>query len=311
MTPYLQRLYDAAGGTATAVEARPAQRSSSPLLAVDQRLASPAYAASFLLALPGPADAEVAPAPEPALTLPGPVRQDTGRAHDGGPARVPGPRHVSPATRPTQEGAVARPSPVVAPEPTSQHRPTPQEPVADATPAVRVPAPAPAAAPTAPPVDLWTGPVVERAVGPHPSPIPPAEPTQVRHVVEPARPLEPGRLRAVPETAPRPEPERALPESATAPPLVHPAPPKVAEPLPPPAARMAEPGDLAVQVRRLVGEAMSGENDSRRTSRDQKEGSVAEPATAASQARTAEAVSVIGPLDRPPRATTLYGLRLR
>src|SRR3954471_11331338 len=92
MKPYLQRLYDAAAGTATAVEARPAQRSSSPLLAVDQRLASPAYAASFLLGLPGSAEPEPT-APEPdLLAIPEPGRRAPGPAPDDAPVRVRAPR---------------------------------------------------------------------------------------------------------------------------------------------------------------------------------------------------------------------------
>jgi hypothetical protein len=86
----------------------------------------------------------------------------------------------------------------------------------------------------------------------------------------------------------------------------------MAEPLPPPPPPPAtEPADLADQVRRLVREAMAGEDTSRRPSRDGEAGTDAAPASTAARARTAEAVSVIGPLDRPARATTLYGLRLR
>lgn len=56
MSTYLQRLYDATDSAAAKTNARPAQRSLSPLLAVDQRLVTPAYARSSLLDLPSAAD---------------------------------------------------------------------------------------------------------------------------------------------------------------------------------------------------------------------------------------------------------------
>lgn len=310
MNLYLQRLYDAAGGTVAAVEARPAQRSSSPLLAVDQRLASPAYAASFLLGLPGSADPDASPAPEPdLLTLPAPGRRDPTPAPDQEPVRVPAPRPVPPATprHQDQQRVVASPtpSPVAEPEPVRRPPASPHETVAAPTPAAPTDvAPVPA------PVRVETRPVVERVVRHEPPDPVVAEPQTVLRAEAPS-----GRM---PTAQPRPDPPhpsapaRARRPAATAPPMVRPAPAAVIDPLPPPPLpRAVEPTDLDVQVRRLVREAMAGEGAPRRTSRDRQEGAVAEPVPSASPARTAEAMSVIGSLDRPARATTLYGLRLR
>lgn len=309
MNPYLQRLYDAAAGTAAAVEARPAQRSSSPLLAVDQRLASPAYAASFLLGLPGSAGTDAAPAPEPdLLTFPEPGPRDPTPAPDEGRVQVPAP-HLVPPVNPRHEDeqrAVARPSPVAEPKPASSPLATPRETVAAPSPALPPDVPS---APAPAPVHVEPRSVVERVVRPAPPEPVVAEPRTVLRVEAPSRPMPTTHLRPVPSPLP-PAPERAG-RATTPPPLVRPVSRAVIEPLPPPAPRAAEPADLADQVRRLVREAMAGDDTPRPTSPDRQEGPITDPATTASPARTAEAVSVIGPLDRPRRATTLYGLRLR
>jgi hypothetical protein len=316
MSAYLQRLYDVAGGTAVAVEARPAQRSSSPLLAVDQRLASPAYVGSFLLGLPGSADPEpdVAPPPEPdPLTFAEPGRRYPVAAADEGPAPVLPPHRrfaTTPQPKP-DDPVVPGPGPVAAPEHAVRRPATRRE--TDAVLAAH--ATPPAAEPTPPPVEVHARTVVEPMARVDPGPRPPRKPGTPHQVVEPAPPPQPGRLRAVPPSPTRPEPEQQRVEGVTTPPLLHPAPAKVAEPLPPPpapvAAGEARAADLADRVRRLVREAMADDGTPRRTSRDQQDGPVTDPATPSSPARTAEAMSVIGPLDGPARSTTLYGLRLR
>lgn len=317
MSAYLQRLYDTMAGTAVAPEARPAQRSSSPLLAVDQRLASPAYVASFLLGLPGSADPDLdAAPPEPdLLTRPAPTRRAPSPAPEEGSAPLQPPAHVLPATPQPQVEARVVPSrgPGAAAEPTVRPAAEPREtPPAPRPHAHDAP---PAAEPARPPAQAGRGAVEEPLPPADRRPLPVVE-RQPQQVVEPTRPQQPARLRVVHAEPPLSEQERKHPAHATPPPMLHPAPANEAEPLPPPPApRIADQADLADQVRRLVREAIADGGSVRRASRDQPDVSAtsrdSERAGTASPARTAEARSVIGPLGRPDRTTTLYGLRLR
>lgn len=319
MTPYLQRLYDAAVGTAPTLEARPAQRSSSPLLAVDQRLASPAYVASFLLGVPGPGDpdADGMPRPEPdLLTAPAPGPRSPSpvpRAEE--PLRVPEPRHLpSPSPQSETLGPVA-PRPVPS---------APQEPAVRPLGGLHadLAAPSPAAHVTPPPAE--SAPVPVEVPVPVATSVPRADPAPAHasatrpqdQVAAPVRPRHHGRLRAVTGRPARREPEKEAHGDPAAPTLLHPTPAAAAERLPlplpmPPPSTPVEAADLADRVRRLVREALATDAAPRPATREQHDGVVATPVTTPSSARTAEAVSVIGPLDRPVRATTLYGLRLR
>lgn len=313
MNAYLQRLYDTGAATA-AVDARPAQRSSSPLLAVDQRLATPSYAATFLLGLPGETDPETGPGPEPDLvTLPEQGRRDAVLAPDEGPVRVPASR-PTPAAAPLSDLA----EPVVPRPPRDDAAPTPRTapPVAEPSTVVLDPAPVVRAQPpdtgTNRAPGHWTAePVVERVLRrDQPEAAPTTIPPGLR-VAETSRRPQADPVRTDPEKAPPPTTVSPRPDPVTAPTLVHPTAAHVPEPLPPvPAPRTAEPADLAEQVHRLVREAMSSE-PTRPRARDQEAGPAGETTPSASRPRTAEAMSVIGPLDRPARATTLYGLRLR
>jgi hypothetical protein len=56
---------------------------------------------------------------------------------------------------------------------------------------------------------------------------------------------------------------------------------------------------------------MSAETTGPRVARERDTGAAADTGAPSQRPATAEAMSVIGPLDRPARATTLYGLRLR
>jgi hypothetical protein len=321
MSAYLQRLYDAAGAAA-AVDARPAQRSSSPLLAVDQRLASATYAASFLLALPGEADAGQGPAPEPeALDFSAPLGRDSVASRGQPPLRAPVPR-PAPAETPVPDveervrfrprtdhgtGSPERLAPsqeadTVLPDAAARGE---RPPVAGA--AWRreaAPSPRPAAQPLSPRVD----PAVPLAPRPEPGP---AEPAVATRLEVPPAPVAEVAAPPAPFAWPvwsAPAGPRA--ESADPVPLLHPVPAAAPEPAPAPAApRPAERVEFAEQVRRLVREAMAGETvrPGPAGGRESRTADSAPP----SRPATAEAVSVIGPLDRPARATTLYGLRVR
>lgn len=333
MSAYLQRLYDVAGAVA-AVDARPAQRSSSPLLAVDQRLASATFAASFLLGMPGETDAEQGPAPEPeALTLPDPLRRNA-VSRDQTPVRAPVPRPAPTGTpvpdvkervalRPRADGHIGSPA---GPAPSREPGTVPpnaaaaaraeRPPVAEHATRRREEAqpPPPEVQPLPRRVDP-AGPLAQR-----PEPGRPTEPAVTTRPTEPAvttRPTQPAVAtrpdvpRPVAEVAPPPALAGTRAEPGGPAPLLHPVPVPAPEPLPPPAApRAAEPAELAEQVRRLVREAMSREVTRPGPTRERESG-IADSRVPASRPTMAEAISVIGPLDRPARATTLYGLRLR
>ena len=281
MNPYLQRLYDAAGGAATAVEARPAQRSSSPLLAVDQRLASPAYAASFLLGLPGvdrtptprpPPEPDLLTLPEPGTPGPDPRPRRRPRPGPGAPSasirRPPRPSARASRVVARAAGRVADPEPATRPPATAPER--------DPSRCRRRPRrPTPANRPCRHRSSVETRPVVEIARRARPA-APPVvgRAAAVRRVVEPLRPAaarpSPRRCRSR-----RRGPSRSVhaPDAATAPPLLRPAPAAVDRaPAAATRARAAEPADLADQVRRLVREAMAGDGTPRRTSRDRQAG---------------------------------------
>ncbi|GAA3688996.1 hypothetical protein GCM10023081_27950 [Arthrobacter ginkgonis] len=336
MSAYLQRLYDAAAGAATAVEARPAQRSSSPLLAVDQRLASATYAASFLLSLPGEADAGQGPALE-ALTLPDPPRRDAVASRDQTPVRAPVPRPAPAgipvpdieervALRPRIDGDIGLPAGSPArPAPSREPGPMPpdaavaaraeRQPVAEeGTRRLQEAQPPP---PQVQPLPRSIDPAAPLAPRPEPGPTEPVAavappPALAGPRAEPDGPAP--LLHRVPaaarEALPTPAAPRAAEPDGPAP-LLHRVPAAAREALPTPAVpRAAEPVGLAEQVRRLVREAMSREAARPGATRERESGT-ADSGASASRPTRAEAVSVIGPLDRPERATTLYGLRLR
>ncbi|MBK5305243.1 MAG: hypothetical protein JJD92_00995 [Frankiaceae bacterium] len=312
MSAYLQRLYDAAGATSAAVDARPAQRSSSPLLAVDQRLATTAYATSFLLGLPGGPEPQPGPEPEPeGLAVPRPLRREA-VVRDETLVRVVPPRPVPPKTPEpdTEERVDPRSRPDVDPEASTNPSP-PVEPrphLADVPPVAHAqPPPAEQDRPT-------------RTSGPGPETVQPlplvreaADPAPVRarpeRLAEPPVTSRPDSGPAAPEVAAAPAAVTPRRAPAAVPVLLHPAPAPAAEQLPPPAAPRA--ADLAAQVRRLVREEMSADTPSARPTREREPGSAAETSAPATRPSTAEAMSVIGPLERSAPSTTLYGLRLR
>ena len=76
-------------------------------------------------------------------------------------------------------------------------------------------------------------------------------------------------------------------------------------------ANLTRAADLAKQVRRLIREEMSGDAATPPPARDREPGAPPDASAPAPRPSTAEAMSVIGPLERPARSTTLYGLRLR
>lgn len=268
MSAHLQRLYDGAAAASTAIDARPAQRSSSPLLAVDQRLAVSTYAASFLIGVPG--DAETLPESE---TWPG----------------------LPTDLRPASEPAV--PVPLSVPQPLT-------------TPADHGP-PTDSVARTERPY-VWDSSLNDR-----PRPVNESVPTRPvsRDSEQTATTIPSEAPRRNPRTPrPRvaavPEPARAAAPRPDAPELLHPLPPAPAPPLPPPVPNRET--DLTEQVRRLVHEAMANHR-TQTPARAREPEPDPVPTTSGSTGRptTAEAASLIGPLDRPARAITLYGLRLR
>lgn len=366
MSTYLQRLYDTANGTATSgaansaaprIDASPAQRSSSPLLAVDQRLATPTYAASFLLGLPGAADPEQSPSPgQDQFRFPEVARQDDGLAPDAAIVIVPA-RNATAADTPPED-VEERDAPRARGKPDGEERDAPH---ASREPSVRPP-------PHATPADKADAALLSMT--------PAAQLPGAQSLVGQAGTLREATQSAVPiarhlhrgDSAAQllRRPESALPEPsadhplvairpvagatppfapvnlraqpANAPPMVHPAlTPRAVESVPPLLApRVGETVGLGEQVRRLVHEAMSSEamwteamskgakssegssSEERRRRvasqgqiRDRNADSAADASAPGSRARTAEAFSVIGPLDRPARASTLFGLRLR
>ncbi|WP_067809942.1 hypothetical protein [Nocardia beijingensis] len=315
MSAHLQRLYDTAAAAPVAVDARPVQRSSSPLLAVDQRLAMSAYAASFLIGMPGEAEAVSEAWPD----LPAELRMAREPDAPAPPVAAP-PPPTTPADRDLPPVEWLRPPPQPRPaEATVTDRRTGPEPV--------LPPPEPPTAraddvPTTrplPPVEI-TRP--EGIPAPIDQPRPAPEPVPTRTVslrseltvtVGPE-----ARRRDAPPPRPRMtsarEPLGAEVRRTDVPELLHPVPAPPAPPLPLPV--QYREADLTEPVRRLVREAMV---DSRPRTPAQAQdpaptaaGTTSQPTTAESvQPTTAESVSLIGPLDRPSRATTLYGLRLR
>ena len=80
MSGYLQRLYDAGGAPAGAVALRPAQRSHSPLIAADQRLTRPEFAANFEFGATPEADGDAyGPLDAPEIGIPAPVAREVPR----------------------------------------------------------------------------------------------------------------------------------------------------------------------------------------------------------------------------------------
>jgi hypothetical protein len=312
MSAYLQRLYDAAGAASATVDARPAQRSSSPLLAVDQRLATSAYATSFLLGLPGETDPQPGSESEPdGPALPRPLRREA-VVRDETLVRVIPPRPVPAHTRDpeTEERVDLRPRPDAGQEaPTSpappvepRSRPTDVPPVAHAQP--------PPTEKTRP-ARAWRP--VPETVEPLPlvqEPTAPA-PLQARpeRLVDPPVTSRPDPRPAAPDVAAAPATATPPAEPAAVPVLLHPSPAPTPGPLPPPASPRA--ADLAKQVRRLIREEMSGDAATPPPARDREPGAPPDASAPAPRPSTAEAMSVIGPLERPARSTTLYGLRLR
>lgn len=339
MNHYLQRLYDAAVGIPGAVAARPAQRSASPLLAVDQRLASPVYAEAFLRGLPGTADPDGAPPvmPDPfaeaePVALPGRGPLAPSPTPEERPFRVPRWHRDAPApprpitTQPMEHVEV----PVRPPGPTTRVD-TPPAPTATPSLAGADPAADPASVQTegtrlapghsALPVRPETPDRGQPSAREMPEPV--AQPLHARQrqqpaharsvpprVVETGDPGRPGHQQATPGELSAPQ--APTPLDATPPPMLHPRTAAAPGPLPPPPTPPV-PGPVVVEerVRRLVREAMAEEPASARTVGDGVDAPAAPKAATTPRARTAEEMSVIGPLDRPPRATMLYGLRLR
>ena len=312
MSAYLQRLYDAAGAASATVDARPAQRSSSPLLAVDQRLATAAYATSFLLGLPGETDSQPESESEPdGLAVPRPLRREA-VVRDETLVRVVPPRPVPAHTRQPEieERADLRPRPDAgqeaptrpAPPVASRFRPTGVPPVAHAQPPpTEKTRPARASRPV--PETVGPLPLVRASADPPPLQ---ARPERLVELPVTSRP-DPGP--ATPGVAAAPATATPPAEPASVPVLLHPSPAPDPEPLPPPVPPPA--ADLATQVRRFVREEMSGDPVTPRPAHDGEPGAPPDASAPAPRPSTAEAMSVIGPLERPAGSTTLYGLRMR
>jgi hypothetical protein len=327
MSAYLQRLYDA--GLATppgSTNAEPAQRSASPLVAVDQRMTSSAFAGSFLLGLPDDASTDL-------VAEPVPLRHDEGWAESdeplspglAGTLRAPapeGPALIPPASDiPALSGTPRTPQPDPSDASTMPvGRVTPQERrlepsrpvhlaqsddvvrsrsesgprVADPSPQSSTPSVHPAQSSLLAPPD----PAVE---APSREPQEPAQPVppDTGPTFEPKTPpgaiLHPG-----PTVEPRTSPEATL----------HPTPLAVPQPLPPPPTTPRW-SDLAERVHRMVHDEVAAAVPAQTPGREAKPAAAAAADLARPRPTTAEAASVIGPLDRPTRTTTLYGLRLR
>lgn len=314
MSTYLQRLYDAAGHAAAMVDVRPAQRSSSPLLAVDQRLATPMYATSFLMGLPGERDLQQVPESEvDTLMVPHSVHREPVSPPDQASEQVAKPRTIRrgivppaaeeqitpPQQQNKQPGSPLIPVPpeefaaVLAdpPAPTGSQPPVGGliRPTRDVLPSQTVTESRPQRHGQADLAPTQRGPRPE-AVPPLPGPAPTDLPRGLPEVTRPA-------TRMMPPTRPTDDPPRLRPARAT--PL---------EPLPTPVG----PGATALdqQVSRMVREAMARAAPAKPAPRQETTPDSDTPVPGMRQG-TAEAISVIGPLDRPARATTLYGLRLR
>lgn len=326
MKGYLQRLFDGAG-TGAPPALHPTQRSQSPLVALDQRLASPEFTGNF----------EIGNIPDaPPLA---------GQEPEGGTPRatppIAPPRAIldlSPLT-PNRERdeasrgdslAPAAPTPVADPAGSRADAPDPARPVPTPPAAESRAKPAgPAALPDIITSDL---PPFIREVTREQAPRPPAAMSEkeaqplpkARTTTEPQNaneqppaapsplPIAPPLRAPLPRLIDRP-PEGHAPMQAAAPAAqpVRPAPPAMPEPLPPPAPAAVEWRDIAPRVEALVRETLARERPSM-----PRPGADTAPASAPGQSApprpaTAEAASVIGPIERPPRHVMLFGSRLR
>lgn len=328
MKGYLQRLFDSSAAAVQAPALKPIQRSQSPLVALDQRLASPEFTGNFELG--GIPEAEVAEdyseirpkAKLPALELP-PLLVGQPPAPPPTSARPPrqAPTEVQPKSgmkekservatglesspmvrRDSAISAMAKPSTDFAlPDPTpGSPAPTPRDAMrgVPAQPNERLPAGAKETILKPPPA-------------PPPSKIEPTAPEEkpgariLSAVVEPIL-ASPSR-----DSGPAEIPTAAAPPKFQAQPI-RPAPIEIPRPLPPPTKSAIEWRDIAPRVEALVRETLA----ERSPPMPPQKAEMAEVG-AAKQANpphptTAEAASVIGPINRPPRHVMLFGSRLR
>lgn len=325
MKGYLQRLFDSAAAVAPEQALLPAQRSQSPLVTLDQRLASSEFLGNFEFG--GLGEAAPEPGPDAEGPIADPPRPKSGLLHvvDEGrleplvrPPAAPPPAPVvnsavpanSATTRKT--GEEQTPTPAKVPDALVELLPQPPSPTAkgDGAPAFRLISTPPVATERAPPPlvaaanrELERAPAGEALV--------PAVPaSRERHSRAPAIPdAGPARtitLAAEAQSAEAP-PRRA---DRAAPQPLQPALPPLPEPLPPPA-RALEWQDIAPRVEALVRKGLfqqSGRGMEIHAPEAQTEAArnleVPHPATANS-------VSVIGPIERPSRHVMLFGSRLR
>lgn len=327
MSGYLQRLYDATLAPDVMTSAQPAQRSSSPLVMADQRLAPGAYAGPFVLGLPGDSttDVRAEALPEPGWPWPAESRDDASPIRplsraSSSETPVPAissqphldlaapPRDSLRSLEPTSLDPKADEPRVAAPQAHVGH-PRPQAvpdvlPSADRTFASsRTPLEAVLPLPQAVRQDSRTSPVRSSTVVPEPSPIDrslaTAAPERPRDITPRASEVRDG---GGPMNRQRP--------MQVGPALLRPAPVALPEWLPPPSAAPRW-TDLVPQVRKLVREEVAAAGQSAGTLAAPEGGADTGTRQRITRACTAEAASVIGPLDRPARSTTLYGLRLR
>jgi len=332
MSSYLQRLYEA-GGAPTAALLRPAQRGGSPLIAIDQRLARPEFAGDFGFGATPSAyggGEDQAPqeggdrealdersrelrfaqepveswAPQPDV---GAIRPRTPDRH---PASTRPPSEAPPVVEiPSgfESAIAARPAP---PATAARRRPTGVVPVTSGERADLDAAPT--GLPISRPRPSPTAPEVQRLFAPSAL----AEPVVVSRPPGRLVPMVAPALRAAPSTHPEPPPPvvlradlgREIQPSLEPPPALRPPPVPAPAPLPPAASEL-DWRAIEARIRAMI------EIERQREARASAPAAGAtSPATEiATQPRptTAEAASVIGKIERPPRHSILFGARLR
>jgi hypothetical protein len=319
MSGYLQRLYDAGAVPADSVSLRPAQRSHSPLIAADQRLARPEFAANFGFgATPDVEGDAYAPLDAPDIGEAAPATREVPRREEPLQARAdegfldflvqPIVTRSEAPQLPTREVSTAPQAPPAVIERMVHETRAFAPPVPAAVPVLTPPASgtkAQTALARAQPLPQTPTPAERRVP---PSPLPPITVREtVRTIVAPPRPQD----APLAEPLHEPPPPQPLPLKfpALAPQPARPAARVAPEPLPPVLPESDWPA-IEARMRALIRserEAVAVPTSRVEIAADP------EHAETAPQPRplTAESVSVIGPIGRPARHMMLFGTRLR